>query len=1128
MTVKRADLVRLRERDARDHLYVVSRVEQDDFTGVVRVAVHPLLPRLYEGRDAPPRARMGLVPEQLERLPTPAEALEGSLPLREAAWPTRTRQSIERLFALWLLHEDRKRLLDASTVDQLAHQISLLDYIKHEDMRRLLIADEVGLGKTIEAGLVIDWVLRANPAARVLYLAPAMLVDNVYEELRRMELPARIDRYSATISSISNEHLRDGQVVVASIHKASYDNNFDAWRKESGAWDLMIVDECHHLADWSRDGGDPKRQMRLIRDLVERRLHPEGRLVLMSATPHQGNENKFRNLLRLLSDEGYRDAAGSLASVSGRVVYRTKEDVRAWDGEPLFSRRKVNEPTYVELGDEYGEWLEEIARVFEDAGSGPSGWRKAQALQWAASSPKAGLAYLARLAVREGWDFGTHPLLRDVAKALLPYRHLPADADEGAVRAFLRKQTGLDRARSDTADTDDAVDDVISSDSIDQGSLERALQKGIALSSSDAMRRKMASVLRWLDDEAPAKFVIFATPVETVDELRRALEEKLGAGAVVSITGALQPHERRQQMHAFRGKDVRVLVASRAGSEGINLQVAHRLVHFDVPWNPMEMEQRVGRVHRYGSTQTVVVDTIVAKGSREERMLKRCRARLAQIIEQLFGPESEEQSRFEEMYGRVMTQVPSDQLAEIVADEGFMTSDGERLDALVQSGFEGWRASDEALRDATQQSIASLPERGQARPDDVEGLFELLGAVPEEGWHHIRLVERDGERVEAEQPARVFRFLDEGSSVRRVADGLSSLAVRGPAGFQGFVERAGLNTPGVAAKLRELVGGAHPDVARSPRATSFLDGAGTVRLEESRWNEWRATAGLDEGWEAGGVLLVWSLRLLHRGSTTEAHTGLRMYLLRPDSSAGRWLSDQEGASILRQLWAERGRQNLVVPPHQRAGASPFVLEGLAERAALLTREAVTEAAELDQTKHDFEVVPLAALTLEPRPDDATSQEAGKEKPDSGELTAAEAVVYLKLDSDRQPPGDFIERVYAGADDVTVPSGDGDQAVYALLLVDPSRLDSLDPKERALAFGVYVGMTKQDVMTRFGQHQDPDHFLHAPSLSWQKVKPVGVLRLDRRFEGLSDAVAAEVERDLADALRRHGLRVLGGH
>jgi superfamily II DNA or RNA helicase len=1110
---RRTDLVRITgRREAGDHLYVVQKVDIDEFTGMCRISAHPLLPRLFVGRDSVPTIHDSLLPDELQRLPSPAEALAGALPLRQEAWPTRTKQSIERLFALWLLHEDRKNLLDATKVDQLAHQVSLLEYVKQKNLRRLLVADEVGLGKTIEAGMLIQWVLEARPSARVLYLAPAMLVDNVYGELKRMEVPARIDRYSASISSIANESLKEAQIIVASIHRAAYEHNMAFWQEGSGAWDLIIVDECHHASDWSEDGSSPMKQMRLVRDLVDGRLRPGGRVVLMSATPHQGNENKFRNLLRLLSDAGYRDAAGSLQSVAGRVVYRTKEDVRDWDGQPLFSKRKVNEPTFVQLGDDYHGWLKTIEAMFLDANAGPAAWRKAQALQWAASSPKAGLAYLARLALRSGFGFDSDPVLWEVAVALRPYRGLPADAPVEAVRALLEKQVGRSRSR------EDEDDDLGAESPVDPRRLSDALLGGLHLMRSDAMQTKLAPLLKWVSDEAPAKFVVFASPIETVDEVRLGLERLLGAGAVVTITGALKPYERLSQMQAFRGKDVRVLVASKAGSEGINLQVSHRLVHFDVPWNPMEMEQRVGRVHRYGSTHTVIVDTLVVANSREAKMLRRCRARLAQIIEQLFGPK-EASMKFDEMYTRVMTQVSSEELSALMAEEGFLSRGDERLDELVQAGFEGWKASDQALRQGSAQQVREIPDRGHARETDVEKLFELLGAELEAGWHHVRLVEDKGERLEETAPARVWVFPTEGANVRRVADRVSSLSVRGPNGFQGFVERAGLNLSGVAAKVRELIGGGHPEVGRSPHAVGFFDGAGAARVPEPDWANWMRGALLDSPeWRNGAVLLAWTVRLLHRGTRTQTWSGVQVWLAKPDLTDGRWLAGASLADLFRLLWENRRRQNLQIPPHRRADASGFNLDGLRNQASRLPPEALRNVVDFDPSTHNFEIVPVTALTIEPRKDVVMSEVEEND-------TAGDA--FDILDTVYRPSQDFLERVLSGVENVVPVRSPGDSTVYALLVVEPARLASADPNERALAFGVYVGATEQDLFVRYLQYRDPKALLRASSFGWQGLEPVGVVRLGERFRGVSRDAAAALERDLAEALRRLGLRVSGG-
>lgn len=1043
----KADLVQVvGRREAGKHLYVVGSVSEDDFTGVHHFGLHPLTPRLYVGRPDAPRAQLQLTQDEILMLPSPASALEQAENGPDA-WPTRTRRTLERAFVLWLLHEDSRHLLDATEVDQLAHQKSLLEYVQAQDLKRLMIADEVGLGKTVEAGLVIQWVLRSRPSARVLYLAPAMLVDNVHRELKRLNLGLRIDRYASTSSTVDDETLGDAQLIVASIHRVCTKNNAPKWRERSGTWDLVIVDECHHLSDWSVEGNDPQQQMKVVRQLLTERLSADGRVVLMSATPHQGNENRFRNLLRLLTDD--HRGPGDLKSVTGRIIYRTKEDVVDWDGKPLFSKRQVNPPTYVELSPEYHAWLGVIAAVFEGAAKGPAAWRKAQALQWCASSPKAGLAYLARVALRCDETFKQAPLASDVATALLPYRRIPVGASPETVLDALLKHIGRPAGEQDDEEVEDELGD--SGAEINFIQLEKALRLGVQMVRSGAMQTKMQPLVDWVQQEAPSKFVVFASPVETVDDLKVGLERILGDDAVVTVTGSQKPGERLAAMRRFSDSGVRALVASRAGSEGINLQVSHRLVHFDVPWNPMEMEQRVGRVHRYGSTRTVVVDTIVAKGSREERMLERCRARLAQIVEQLFGPESKEKSRFGEMYGRVMSQVSAEELTELMVSEGFQSDSDERIDELVRAGFEGWQTTDKALRQASKQP-AGVPNQGVARDHDLDSILELSGAEQEDGWRHVRLEEVGGDRREITVPARVWRLRGDGFEVRRVADRVRSLSLQGPNGFSGYLKRVGLNQAEICAVLRDVVGGADTGTGKRRPGTRFCDGAGAARLSPDEWAKWLSSAGLSEAYSTGAIVLAWSVRLLHRGTPEEAWTGTRWRLCSPDLTETAWLDRESQAELVRLLFASRSNQTLRHPPHQRVESEGFALQGLHEFSRQSIGEALRGEENFDASRHDYEIVPFLALTIEPRGDIVAEEDRSTR--DAGE--SVEGVIEY-VHAQLRPSAAFVERLALGVQMPAASRKTGGATVQGIVVAERRKLAALDSSEHERGFSVILSL-----------------------------------------------------------------------
>ena len=206
--------------------------------------------RLWADMDQPPGQILTNVDSaRVRHLPTPAQALLH--PPDQETWMARSRASLARLRAYFLLAEDPQRRLDAREVSTLAHQVSLVRHILDSEphLGRVLIADEVGLGKTVEAGLLIKSWLEREPRLRVLYLAPARLVNNVVWELERLGL--RFRRWSA---SPQVDGRLDDNLLVASIHRAVHPKHFQAIL-ETSRWDVLVVDECHHLSDWAPGGG---------------------------------------------------------------------------------------------------------------------------------------------------------------------------------------------------------------------------------------------------------------------------------------------------------------------------------------------------------------------------------------------------------------------------------------------------------------------------------------------------------------------------------------------------------------------------------------------------------------------------------------------------------------------------------------------------------------------------------------------------------------------------------------------------------------------------------------------------------------------------------------------------------
>lgn len=748
----------------------------------------------------------------LERLPTPAsnyiENQGRSVPVEQ------TRATQRRIESLWLLVEDDHHLLDAEEIEPLAHQASLVKHVlESPDLRRVLIADEVGLGKTIEAGLIIKR-LRDQQELSVLYLTESRLVQNVADEFKLLGLRPRVWSSSAQEARIESDD--SDPLVIASMHlSVANDRRFDAVAA-SGPWDMIVVDEAHHLSDYTADGSDPRQRMKLVRQLLRERLRADGRLLLLTATPHQGHLDRYKNLLRLLSpNENEREARG-------RVVYRLKEDIRDWDGEPLFPTRDVHPPTPVLVGPEYREWLEAVRDLFTRGDeTRAAGWRRAQALQWCASSPMAGVAYLARYAMRIGLDPEAEPGLKDAILGLRPYRGGPEDETWESLLGRVRTARSLAVMEEELNEPDEP--DV--GDTNHQRELIVCIEAGASLLRSDAFRAKLDVVVRQLG-LAP-KLVVFAQPVETVWAIKNRLEGELGEGAVSIIVGGQSEEERQREIGRFwemQGGS-RVLVSSRSGGEGINLQVCNQLVHFDVPWNPMEMEQRVGRVHRYGSVDRIQVHTLILEGSREERVLERAKAKLAAIASAVGWDEE----RREQFFGRTMSLVPLEDLAALMAGENLgplSESEEQQLQDLVQAGYEKWKSADGDFRELSMR--LSGVDRGPLTDADLEhALLSVLGAEKRGGWSYRKLVERSGETVTEQSPAHVYETPAGTLGVVGTPQGISLLA---PDGNAVRPSRIGLNSAELSAALRRAC-----ELSQPGRSGMGPDGLACVEVSAEDW-----------------------------------------------------------------------------------------------------------------------------------------------------------------------------------------------------------------------------------------------------------------------------------------------------
>ena len=252
--------------------------------------------------------------------------------------------------------------------------------------------------------------------------------------------------------------------------------------------------------------------------------------------------------------------------------------------------------------------------------------------------------------------------------------------------------------------------------------LSQLLRQYASLISSPQAKAKF-DVLTQLLEEADEPFVVFAQSVDTVYEIKRHVEQ-LGIPCCV-IVGGQDPSERRTAIENFTrpgrlGR--RVLVSSAAGGEGINLQIARHLIHFDLPWNPMVLEQRIGRVHRIGTVDEIIVDTILLRDSREADIYWRLTKRLWDIVNDL----TESETKQEEYFRRIMAGIPLEILRNLFSSQ---TPDDGVIGEAVEAGKQHVKQVDDELR---RHRVEELPdEKGRATMEHLVTLLEDSGKIIE-------------------------------------------------------------------------------------------------------------------------------------------------------------------------------------------------------------------------------------------------------------------------------------------------------------------------------------------------------------------------------------------------------------
>ena len=557
--------------------------------------------------------------------------------------PRQFRLASEALRIRYASLYDTMAAVYSSNIDPLPHQIRAV----YEDMLpkvplRFLLADDPGAGKTIMAGLYVKEMIMRSAAERVVIVCPGGLAQQWQDELAgKFNLQFEIFDPSMVSTGV-NPFMAHDRLIVRMDQVARNDQLREYLNAPDVLWDIAIVDEAHRMSAHYKNGyGEMSRTSRFrLGEILS--AHAEN-LLLMTATPHSGKEDDFQLFMSLLDKDRfagqYREGKskplviGDMRDVMRRMV---KEDLLKFDGRPLFPERHAQTVEY-RLSDEESELYEAvteyvrtgmnaISKINEHDGKRGSsiGFALTLLQRRLASSPQAIHASLKRRRDRLGH------LLCDWHDGVITPQSHAGYLDPNIVDDMWEETDEQDQKRIETA-IEETVSGTTWANSRKELQTEITMLDGlISLSShlvdagKDAKWRQLSSILskHILDagtDGFVHKLIVFTEHRDTLQYLVDRIAAFLGAPeSVVCIHGGMNRQERKDIQSRFvNDPAVRILVATDAAGEGLNLQRADLMVNYDLPWNPNRIEQRFGRIHRIGQQRPCFLWNMVAANTRE-------------------------------------------------------------------------------------------------------------------------------------------------------------------------------------------------------------------------------------------------------------------------------------------------------------------------------------------------------------------------------------------------------------------------------------------------------------------------------------------------------------------------------
>lgn len=569
-----------------------------------------------------------------------------------------------------------------SVVDPLPHQITAVyESMLPRQPLRFLLADDPGAGKTIMAGLLMKELIARGDLQRCLVVCPGSLAEQWQDELyKRFNLPFDILTNDKLEAARTGNWFLENDLVIARLDKLSRDEDVQQKLQAPDCrWDLVVCDEAHKLSA-TFFGGEVKytKRYRLGQLLSSLTRH----FLLMTATPHNGKEEDFQLFMALLDGDRFegkfRDGVHA-ADVSDLMRRMVKENLLKFDATPLFPERIAytvpyklsdhEEALYKAVTDYVREEFNRAEALENDKRAGTVGFALTILQRRLASSPEAIYQSLRRR--------------RERLESRMRELETLQRGDE-ALNAISLATSVLEP--DDVEDLEDAPEneiEVAEEQILDEATAARSIAElrteiatlarleamalAIRRGGEDKKWRELSTLLSEIfttavianqfaeggqapyGSEKPSipkpvpsphqKLVIFTEHRDTLNYLQGRIATLLGRSeAVVTIHGGIGREDRLKAQESFRhDPETQVLLATDAAGEGINLQRAHLMVNYDLPWNPNRLEQRFGRIHRIGQTEVCHLWNLVAEGTREGEVYRKLLEKLEQARQSLGG-----------------------------------------------------------------------------------------------------------------------------------------------------------------------------------------------------------------------------------------------------------------------------------------------------------------------------------------------------------------------------------------------------------------------------------------------------------------------------------------------------------